>query len=812
MLTIRIIPKLKILIMRLILIFFISFTSIAQDNFTGKVTNSKDDPIIGANILIKESNVITFSDEFGRFYLNAKDSNKEIIISHVGYISNSFKVSNSELEYTFILEDGILLKDQVKVISTRAKENSPYSFSNISRDFIEKNNSGKDIPFLLSSTPSTYSTSDAGNGIGYTGIRIRGSDATRINVTVNGIPYNDSESHGVFWVNVSDLASSTNSIQVQRGVGSSTNGGGAFGGKVTIKTGKPSEDLRVKYSSSAGSFKSFKNTLELNSGLIKNKVNLNLRLSKIDSDGYVDRASSDLKSYYASASYYSDKTTIDLINFSGKERTYQSWWGTPEGRINNDIEEMNTVIANNGYSEDQADNLLNSGRTFNYYTYGNQTDNYQQDHYQIHFNQDLSNTANLHLALHYTYGRGYYEEFREDDNLSNYYDFLENNSLDLVRRRWLANHFYGLTYSFSKKFKKSEINIGGALNEYDADHFGEIIQPQLSIPEPYYFSKSFKKDGNVFIKYNLNISENTELFTDMQIRGYSHKMKGNDNDKSIIDKDQNNIFFNPKIGITKSINEKINFYGSVAIANREPIRSDYIDSKVEPKHENLLNIEFGKDFNYNTGSFNTNLYLMNYKNQLITTGEVNDVGAYIRENVKKSRRFGIELTNVFNTKDFYINSSLSLSKNLVYNFNEILYDYGPDFTEYNTVENIYKTTDLAFSPNIIFNNRLEWKTNTFLSLILNSKFVGKQYLDNTSNENRSINNFFVNDFIIQSNITNNVFKNLFFKIEINNIFNVKYSSNGYTFGYYGGMDYEVRENYFYPQATRNFVLSLSLEI
>ena len=812
MLTISIFPKLKILIMRLILIFFISFTSIAQDNFTGKVTNSKGDPIIGANILVEGSNVITFSDEFGRFYLNAKDSNKDIVISHVGYISNVFKVSNSELEYTFILEDGILLKDQVKVISTRAKENSPYSFSNISRDFIEKNNSGKDIPFLLNSTPSTYSTSDAGNGIGYTGIRIRGSDATRINVTVNGIPYNDSESHGVFWVNISDLASSANSIQVQRGAGSSTNGGGAFGGTVSIKTGKPSENLSVKYSSSAGSFKSFKNTLELNSGLIKNKVNLNLRLSKIDSDGYVDRASSDLKSYYASASYYSDKTTIDLINFSGKERTYQSWWGTPEGRINNDIEEMNTVIANNGYSEDQADNLLNSGRTFNYYTYENQTDNYQQDHYQIHFNHDLSNTANLHLALHYTYGRGYYEEFREDDNLFNYYDFLENNSLDLVRRRWLANHFYGLTYSFSKKFKKSEINIGGALNEYDADHFGEIIRPQLSIPEPYYFSKSFKKDGNVFIKYNLNISENAELFTDMQIRGYSHKMRGNDNDKSIIDEDQNNIFFNPKIGITKSFNEKINFYGSVAIANREPIRSDYIDSKVEPKHENLLNIELGKDLNYNTGSFNTNLYLMDYKNQLITTGEVNDVGAYIRENVKKSRRFGIELTNVFNTKDFYINSSLSLSRNLVYNFNEILYDYGPDFTEYNTVENIYKTTDLAFSPNIIFNNRLEWKTNSFLSLILNSKFVGKQYLDNTSNEDRSINDFFVNDFIIQSNITNNVFKNLFFKIEINNIFNVKYASNGYTFGYYGGIDYEVRENYFYPQATRNFMLSLSLEI
>ena len=611
---------------------------------------------------------------------------------------------------------------------------------------------------------------------------------------------------------MSDLASSANSIQVQRGVGSSTNGGGAFGGTVSIKTGKASEDFKLKYSSSAGSYKSFKNTLELNSGLIKNKINMNLRLSKINSDGYVDRATSDLKSYYASASYYSDKTSIDLINFSGKERTYQSWWGTPEGRINNDIEEMNNVIANNGYSDEQADNLLNSGRTFNYYTYDNQTDNYQQDHYQMHFNHDISNTANLHLALHYTYGRGYYEEFREDDNLSNYYDFLENKSLDLVRRRWLSNHFYGLTYSFSKKFDKSEINIGGALNEYDADHFGEIIQPQLMISEPYYFSKSFKKDGNIFIKYNLNITESAELFTDMQLRGYSHKMKGNDNDKSIIDVDKNNVFFNPKVGLTKSLNDKVILYGSVAVANREPIRSDYIDSKIEPKHESLVNIELGKGFNYNIGSFNTNLYLMEYNNQLITTGEVNDVGAYIRENVKKSRRFGVEFTNVLNSKDFYVNSSLSLSRNLVYNFNETLYDYGADFSQYNIIENKYVITDLAFSPGVLLNNHFEWKANKFLSFILNSKYVGKQYLDNTSNEKRVLKDFLINDFKIQTNLTNNVFNNLFFKIEINNIFNVKYSSNGYTFGYYGGMDYEVRENYFYPQATRNIMFSVSIEI
>lgn len=798
--------------MRTILLLFITFTSIAQNNFVGRVTDSSGEPIVGANILIEESNLITYTDEKGKFYLNSNSTNIDIQVSHVGYLTKEIEFSNPNQEINIVLDDGIILKDEIKVISTRAKYNSPFAFTNISKSFIEKNNSGKDIPFLINSTPSTYSTSDAGNGIGYTGVRIRGSDATRINVTINGIPYNDSESHGVFWVNVSDLASSANSIQVQRGVGSSTNGGGAFGGTVSIKTGKASEDFKLKYSSSAGSYKSFKNTLELNSGLIKNKINMNLRLSKINSDGYVDRATSDLKSYYASASYYSDKTSIDLINFSGKERTYQSWWGTPEGRINNDIEEMNNVIANNGYSDEQADNLLNSGRTFNYYTYDNQTDNYQQDHYQMHFNHDISNTANLHLALHYTYGRGYYEEFREDDNLSNYYDFLENKSLDLVRRRWLSNHFYGLTYSFSKKFDKSEINIGGALNEYDADHFGEIIQPQLMVSEPYYFSKSFKKDGNIFIKYNLNITESAELFTDMQLRGYSHKMKGNDNDKSIIDVDKNNVFFNPKVGLTKSLNDKVILYGSIAVANREPIRSDYIDSKIEPKHENLVNIELGKGFNYNIGSFNTNLYLMEYNNQLITTGEVNDVGAYIRENVKKSRRFGVEFTNVLNSKDFYVNSSLSLSRNLVYNFNETLYDYGADFSQYNIIENKYVITDLAFSPEVLLNNHFEWKANKFLSFILNSKYVGKQYLDNTSNEKRVLKDFLINDFKIQTNLTNNVFNNLFFKIEINNIFNVKYSSNGYTFGYYGGMDYEVRENYFYPQATRNIMFSVSIEI
>ena len=449
-----------------------------------------------------------------------------------------------------------MLSDEIKVTSTRVKENSPFAFSNISRNFIEENNIGRDIPFLIQSTPSAYSTSDAGNGVGYTGVRIRGSDATRINVTINGVPYNDSESHGVFWVNMPDLASSSSSIQVQRGVGSSTNGGGAFGGTVSIKTGNLSEKFTINYSSSGGSFKTFKNSFEINSGLLKNALNFNLRLSKITSDGYIDRASSDLKSYYASASYYSKKTSIDFINFSGKEKTYQSWWGTPESRLSNDIEGMNQVIINNGYTDLQAKNLLEAGRTFNYYTYDNETDNYQQDHYQTHVNHSFSKNTNLHLTFHYTFGRGYYEQYREADNLKNYYEFGEDKTTDLVRRRWLKNHFYGITYSFLKEFNNSSLNIGGALNKYDGDHFGEIISSgsvDVFFSEPYYFSGSTKKDANVFTKYNINISSNTELFTELQLRSYSHNSNGTDNDKSKIKINSKNVFFNPKIGITNPV-------------------------------------------------------------------------------------------------------------------------------------------------------------------------------------------------------------------------------------------------------------------
>jgi iron complex outermembrane receptor protein len=802
--------------MRVLLCFLlINLTANAQHNFKGRVLDKNGLKIKGANI--KENNdKITYTDNNGDFYIF---SNKKIInieITHVGYLKKFDTINISETkEKNFIIEDGILLKDQIKVLSTRAKDDSPYAYENLTLYELNKNNTGRDIPYLLDFTPSVTITSDAGGGIGYTGIRIRGSDANRINVTINGIPYNDAESHGVFWVNLPDIASSTNTIQIQRGVGSSTNGGGAFGGTISIKTGTPSEKAYVDYGTSMGSFKTFKNTLNLNSGLLKQNWNFALRLSKITSDGYVDRAFSNLWSYYAEAAYFTKKSSFQLINFSGKEKTYQSWWGTPESRVFNDLNGMQEVIVNNGFDEEQKDNLLNSDRTYNHYTYENEIDNYQQDHYQFHYNYDLSNSSNFNLALHYTYGRGYYEQFRKNDLLSNYFNDFENVYTNLVRRRWLDNDFYGFTYSYFKQTKKIELTIGGAYNIYKGDHFGKIIStgiPNMVFKDPYYFSKSDKKDRNIFIKYDMTLSYKLKLFTDMQIRNYSHNSDGSDNDRSVINFNSKNTFFNPKIGFNFKLNPKSNIYSSIAVANREPIRIDFLDSYEEPKHETLYDFEFGYNINYNFGFFNTNFYWMEYKNQLITTGELNDVGGYIRTNAKKSRRVGVEISNRIIIKKFNISSSLTLSKNFVYNFNEVLYDYGSNFNQYNIIKNTYLKSNIAFSPEIIGYNDIEYKALKNFTTSFKTKYVGKQYLDNTSNTNRSINSYLVNSLDVEARLNIKFLKKLFIKFSANNIFNKMYSSNGYTFGYYAGTDYEVRENYLYPQAGRNYMFSLNIKI
>ncbi|WP_420576985.1 TonB-dependent receptor [Ekhidna sp.] len=712
--------------------------------------------------------------------------------------------------------------DDVIVYATRANENTPTTYSEISKKEIEDVNLGQDLPILLNLSPSLVTTSDAGAGVGYTGLRIRGSDATRINVTINGIPVNDSESHGVFWVNMPDFASSVDNIQIQRGVGTSTNGAAAFGATVNLQTNVPSRDAYAEVNNSFGSFNTRKHTLMYNTGLLNDKWSFESRLSKIASDGYIDRAESDLQSYFLSGGYYGDKTILKALVFGGKEVTYQSWWGTPQAVLENDEAGIEEVIANNGYTPEQAQNIRTAGRTFNYYLYENEVDNYQQDHYQLHLSHQLSDALTANIAGHYTYGRGYFEQYRNDDDFADY--GLDNvvlgdttiTSTDLIRRRWLDNDFYGTTFSFNYLKDDLDITLGGAWNKYDGDHFGEIIWAEYAsnseIRERYYNNYGLKTDFNVYLKANYQLND-LNLFADIQVRKIDYETVGIDSDLRVIDTGDDYTFFNPKVGATYQLNEQSNVYASFAIGNREPVRNDFVDAPggITPKHETLRNLEvgyrsYGQDF-----SLQANYYLMDYENQLVLTGELNDVGSSIRQNVPDSYRMGVELVGAYQfTDQLRWDANLTLSRNKISNFTEVLYNYGTNFDEFNIEETQYEDTDISFSPNIIGGSQLTYSPFDGFDASLRSKYVGQQYLDNTGNEDRSIDAYFVNDLRLSYNFSVSSIENVNISLLVNNILDEKYSSNGYTFGYAGG-DYVVRENYYYPQAGRNFLLALNLQ-
>ncbi|MEQ8628995.1 TonB-dependent receptor [Ekhidna sp.] len=711
--------------------------------------------------------------------------------------------------------------DDVIVYATRANENTPTTYSEISKKEIENVNLGQDLPILLNLSSSLVTTSDAGAGVGYTGLRIRGSDATRINVTINGIPVNDSESHGVFWVNMPDFASSVDNIQIQRGVGTSTNGAAAFGATVNLQTNVPSRDAYAEVNNSFGSFNTRKHTLMYNTGLLNNNWSFESRLSKISSDGYIDRAESDLQSYFLSGGYYGDKTILKALVFGGKEVTYQSWWGTPQAVLENDRDGIEEVIANNGYSPEQAENIRTAGRTFNYYLYENEVDNYQQDHYQLHLSHMLTDELTVNIAGHYTYGRGYFEQFRDEDDFADY--GLENvvlgdttiTSTDLIRRRWLDNDFYGTTFSLNYLKEDLDITLGGAWNKYDGDHFGEVIWAQYSsnsdIRYRYYDNVGLKTDFNVYLKTNYQLND-LNLFADLQVRKIDYETVGIDSDLRAIDTGDDYTFFNPKVGATYTLNESSNVYASFAIGNREPVRNDFVDAPggVTPKHETLRNLEigyrkFGQDF-----SFQANYYLMDYENQLVLTGELNDVGSSIRQNVPDSYRMGIELVGAYQfTDQLRWDANLTLSRNKIENFTEVLYNYGPAWDEFNVEETQYKDTDIAFSPNVIGGSQLTYTPFDGFEAALRSKYVGKQFLDNTSNDQRSIDPYFINDLRLSYNFSVSSIENVNISLLVNNILDVEYSSNGYTFGYAAG-SFVVRENYLYPQAGRNFLAALNI--
>ncbi len=670
--------------------------------------------------------------------------------------------------------------DEVLVSAVRVTTKTPVSFSNLDKKELKFRNLGQDIPILMNYMPSVVTTSDAGNGVGYTGIRVRGSDATRVNITINGIPYNDAESHGTYWVNMPDFASSVESLQLQRGVGTSTNGAGAFGASLNLLTDSFAKESNGEISNSFGSFSTRKHTVKFSSGLLNNRFELAGRLSNIDSQGFIDRAASDLKSYFLQGTYVGKTTLIKALVFGGTEKTYQSWNGIDGFTMNQD-----RTFNSAGMYTDEFGNTR---------YYDNETDNYQQDHYQLHWNERVSENWSANLALHYTKGKGYYENYKEDADFGDYGLMpivIENTTItttDLVRQKWLDNDFYGTTFSANYRKDKLDLILGGGWNKYEGDHYGKVIWARFAstseLGNHYYDDYAVKTDGNIFAKANFQITKKLSLYGDLQYRTVNYEANGVQAD--LVDDTFN--FFNPKAGLNYAMNDKNIFYFSYAKANREPNRTDYEGGNAKP--EKLDDFELGWRYVSDKAQINTNIYYMAYKDQLILTGNLDDVGNPIRSNSKESYRLGLEVEMTLElTKQLIIRPNFTLSQNKNVDLNVSGTNVG--------------NKDIAYSPSLIAGNILVYKPMKSLQISWLSKFVGEQFMNNIELPAAKLPDYFVNDLNIAYEIKpKSIFKSVVFTGLVNNILDKKYVSNGYMWDVYP---------YYYPQAGINFLAGLTLK-
>jgi iron complex outermembrane receptor protein len=713
---------------------------------------------------------------------------------------------------------------EVVISGVKATDNNPVTFTNVSKKELTKQNFGQDLPFLLNLTPSTVVSSDAGAGIGYTGIRIRGTDPTRTNVTINGVPVNDAESHGTYWVNMPDFASSTQNIQVQRGVGTSSNGAAAFGASINLETDGLSLKPYAEVANSYGSFNTWKSTVKAGTGLLDHKWAFDARLSKISSDGYVDRASSNLRSFFVSGGRYGEKSLLKINVFSGIEKTYQAWNGVPEGRLNNNQAQMDQLLAFGVINAGEYDKMrAANSRTYNEFTYCNQTDNYQQDHYQLFYTYLFTKHWKANIGLHYTYGRGYYEEYREDESFTTYKlpetlvvngDTLTGGNF--IRQRWLDNDFYGTIYSVNYAKDKWNITLGGAANGYDGRHRGELIWAQYTqgsnINDTFYTGRSTKREASVYLKATYNFTSRWQGYVDVQGRMINYTGSGEDLNSGVYIPYDFNLqyrFFNPKAGITYQASANSNMYAYVGMAHKEPVRGDIIAASNTsiPRPEELVNAELGYRIQRKKAAFTVNGYYMDYTDQLVTTGEINDVGAYNRVNVARSYRAGVELTaGIQLLTSLRWQLTATYSQNKIKQFTEFL----DDWDNGDQIKIDHANTAIAFSPGLIGSSMISYSPLKGLSADLISKYVGKQYLDNTQNENRKLDAFFVNDLRLNYEFAiKNLIRTVRVGVLVNNIFNVKYEPNGYTWSaMYGGTRADF--NYYYPQAGTNVLGSLVL--
>lgn len=808
----------------------LSTSAFAQFSISGKVQNQEGEVIPSASVYVKKLQKSVLTDAQGNYFLkDVASGDYTLQVRAFGYqqVAELVTLADKDVVVNFTLKPSFKQLEGVDVLGIRATEKTPTTFSNIDKESIEAQNYGQDLPYLLESTPSTVVTSDAGAGVGYTGVRIRGVDPTRTNVTVNGIPLNDSESHGVFWVNMPDFASSVEDMQVQRGVGTSANGGGAFGASININSNQINEKAYGEIDNSYGSFNTLKHTVRAGTGLINNKFTVDARLSKITSDGFIDRASSDLKSYYLSGAWYGKKTSVKANIFSGKEITYQAWYGVPEGRLLNDSLMMAENRGAEGLTNEQYELMLNAdSRTYNRYTYENEVDNYQQDHYQLLMNHSFNTNWSGNIAFHYIRGRGYYEQFREDDDFGTYgYDPIQVNgetieAMDLIRRRWLDNHFGGSVFYINYNKDKFDLTLGGGANIYDGDHFGEVIWaqylPSQSIRERYYDNNAVKTDANVYAKSTYEFNKFI-FFLDLQARHIDYSFLGLEEvDNVIVDLQQrvNYLFFNPKGGLSYKLNNNNVFYSSYAVANREPVRRDFRESSPEnrPLHETLYNLEAGYRFTKQKGFVNANFFHMLYDNQLVLTGEINDVGGRTRTNVNDSYRAGIEVEGGYKiTSRIGVTGNLTLSQNKIKEFTEYIDEFAADWSSLPQREIRYTNTDLALSPNFIAGLNVNYAPVNGLKISLLNKYVGEQFLDNTSNDTRKLDAYFISHFNVSYTLKTALFEEIVLGLRINNLLDTQFENNGYTWSYIYD-DERIQQNFYFPQAGRHFLARVLIKL